>query len=59
MEDAVQPVCHGILGLEAPAVVADVFYTMWRFARGAAVILLHQMTGYEVPVVGWCAEANP
>ena len=54
-----QPVCHGSPGLQAPAVVADAFYTMWRFARGAAVILLHQMTGYEAPMAGWCAEANP
>lgn len=46
-----QLVCHSSLGLDAPAVVADVFYTIWRFARGAAVILLHQMTGYEAPVV--------
>ena len=59
MEDAVQPVCHGSLGLQALAVVVNGFYTMWKFARDALEILLQQMTGYETPVAGWCPEANP
>jgi len=60
VEDAVQPMRHGSLGSQAPAAAADVFYAMWRSARGAVVILLHGMhgmTGSEAPVAGWYAEA--
>lgn len=51
MEDAVQRVRHCNLVLHGPVAAIDVFHAMWRSARGAAVILLHGMTGYEVPAL--------
>jgi len=60
VEDAVQPMCHGSLGLQVPAAAADVFYyAIWRSARGEMVVLRHGVTGYEIPVAGCCADAYP
>ena len=59
VEDVVQSMCHGSLGLQAPAAAADIFYAMWRSARGEVVVLGHGMTGYETPVAGCSAEAYP
>ena len=50
VKDKRQSTRYGGLSLHVSAAEADVFYGMWRSARGAVVIQLHGRTGYEAPV---------